>query len=481
MMMKNESCDFQVATLNSIVLDNELNQAFNIQMTRNNEDMPINLNQLWADLSFIGNSKEEELVKHNLFMKEQPLNSEEDSIRVSYNESLSLSEDLDSYCSSDVEVMPLWLVKELSKVKNSENMHADFQNEAFLNACEAEVDDPFLYEDSLWSDEGLALESTTLRQVNLISECSESLGNKSMIYAPINYNQISPTQIFMKQSSDDMYKPSDTLKDGENENMDKGDSENIQRSSIPESENSINKPNLNEQVVDSNSHRNMRERKRVTKNLKKTLNELEIKDNGLISESSSNNNCNMRKRTKLMSSGDSSSKNTLNLATRRDVVNKTILRVLRRYLTCKFKNKIEQIYEGKPDKQTKLYFYNDVLNLAVMMFGERHPQIKLLHFYLASVIDHKYITEDDVEAAGLEIDDLKTFYNWLYKYSHTRMVNLLQIEPIGKIYEKFYEEAKDEVLQNEVSLSKNKQLYSKVMDEFIQVYRGELDISSLVI
>lgn len=61
------------------------------------------------------------------------------------------------------------------------------------------------------------------------------------------------------------------------------------------------------------------------------------------------------------------------------------------------------------------------------------------------------------------------------------MVNLLQIEPIGEIYEKFYEEAKDEVLQNEVSLSKNKQLYSKVMDEFIQVYRGELDISSLVI
>lgn len=61
------------------------------------------------------------------------------------------------------------------------------------------------------------------------------------------------------------------------------------------------------------------------------------------------------------------------------------------------------------------------------------------------------------------------------------MVNLLQIEPIGEIYQKFYEEAKDEVLQNEVSLSKNKQLYSKVMDEFIQVYRGELDISSLVI
>lgn len=481
MMMKNESCDFQVATLNSIALENELNQAFNIKMTRSDQDMPINLNQLWADISFLGNSWEEELVKHNLFTKEQPLNAEEDSIKVSYNESLSLSEDLDSYCSSEVEVMPLWLVKELSKVNKSQNVNADFQNEAFMNACEPEIDDPFLYEDSFSSNEDLAQESTSLRQVNLISECSESEGHKSIENTLLNRNQISPVQIFMKESSDDMCKPSDRLKDSENEDMNDRMSEKIQRISIPESEDSKNKPISNEQVVNSNKYRNMRVKKRLAKNAKKAMNDLESKDNGLISESSSDNNCNLRKRTKLISSGDSSSKNTLNLATRRDVVNKTILRVLRRYLTCKFKNKIEQIYEGKPDKHTKVYFFKDVLNLAEMMFGERHPQIKLLHFYLASIIDHKYVTEDNVEAAGLEIDDLKTFYNWLYKYSHTRMVNLLQIEPIGEIYEKFYEEAKDEVLQNEVSLSKNKQLYSKVMDEFIQVYRGELDISSLVI
>lgn len=481
MMMKNESCDFQVATLNSIALENELNQAFNIKMTRSDQDMPINLNQLWADISFLGNSWEEELVKHNLFTKEQPLNAEEDSIKVSYNESLSLSEDLDSYCSSEVEVMPLWLVKELSKVNKSQNVNADFQNEALMNACEPEIDDPFLYEDSFSSNEDLAQESTSLRQVNLISECSESEGHKSMENTLLNRNQISPVQIFMKESSDDMCKPSDRLKDSENEDMNDRMSEKIQRISIPESEDSKNKPISNEKVVNSNKYRNMRVKKRLAKNAKKAMNDLESKDNGLISESSSDNNCNLRKRTKLISSGDSSSKNTLNLATRRDVVNKTILRVLRRYLTCKFKNKIEQIYEGKPDKHTKVYFFNDVLNLAEMMFGEGHPQIKLLHFYLASIIDHKYVTEDNVEAAGLEIDDLKTFYNWLYKYSHTRMVNLLQIEPIGEIYEKFYEEAKDEVLQNEVSLSKNKQLYSKVMDEFIQVYRGELDISSLVI
>lgn len=351
------------------------------------------------------------MVKHNLFTKEQPLNAEEDSIKVSYNESLSLSEDLDSYCSSEVEVMPLWLVKELSKVNKSQNVNADFQNEALMNACEPEIDDPFLYEDSFSSNEDLAQESTSLRQVNLISECSESEGHKSMENTLLNRNQISPVQIFMKESSDDMCKPSDRLKDSENEDMNDRMSEKIQRISIPESEDSKNKPISNEKVVNSNKYRNMRVKKRLAKNAKKAMNDLESKDNGLISESSSDNNCNLRKRTKLISSGDSSSKNTLNLATRRDVVNKTILRVLRRYLTCKFKNKIEQIYEGKPDKHTKVYFFNDVLNLAEMMFGEGHPQIKLLHFYLASIIDHKYVTEDNVEAAGLEIDDLKTFYN----------------------------------------------------------------------
>ena len=89
----------------------------------------------------------------------------------------------------------------------------------------------------------------------------------------------------------------------------------------------------------------------------------------------------------MISSGDSSSKNTINLATRRDVVNKTILRVLRRYLSCKFKSDVEQVYDGKSDKQTKYFSY--VGNLAAQMFGERHSQIKLLHFYLASIIDHK--------------------------------------------------------------------------------------------
>lgn len=44
-----------------------------------------------------------------------------------------------------------------------------------------------------------------------------------------------------------------------------------------------------------------------------------------------------RKRTKLRSSGEGSSAYAMDLSKRRDVVNKTILRVLRRYLTTKLK------------------------------------------------------------------------------------------------------------------------------------------------
>jgi hypothetical protein len=162
-------------------------------------------------------------------------------------------------------------------------------------------------------------------------------------------------------------------------------------------------------VNKSKKTKNRRNKKKASKGTKKICVDVSPKNSSITSETYSVNNNNIRKRTKLLSSGDSSSKNTINLATRRDVVNKTILRVLRRYLTCKFKNEVEQIYEGKTDKHTKYFAY--VKKLAILMFGENHPQIKLLHFYLASIIDHKYMTGEDFEESGAGSEDLTIFYN----------------------------------------------------------------------
>lgn len=61
----------------------------------------------------------------------------------------------------------------------------------------------------------------------------------------------------------------------------------------------------------------------------------------------------VRRRTKLKSSGESSSAEPMDLSRRRDVVNKTILRVLRRYLANQFKNLITTKYVSIQETKDK--------------------------------------------------------------------------------------------------------------------------------
>jgi hypothetical protein len=157
-----------------------------------------------------------------------------------------------------------------------------------------------------------------------------------------------------------------------------------------------------------------------------------------------------RKRTKLISAGVSSSKDISDLSQRRDVVNKTILRAMRRYFSQKLKTDFPQEYEGKRDKQNR--FFSNVRNLAVQIFGESHQDIECLHFYLASIIDHKCLSDKDRTLSGASESDLKIFYSCLYKYSHTRLVNLFRMAPLAQIFREFYLKAKDTIFDSEVSL-----------------------------
>ena len=137
-----------------------------------------------------------------------------------------------------------------------------------------------------------------------------------------------------------------------------------------------------------------------------------------------------KKRTKLLSSGESSSTEEIDLARRRDVVNKTILRILRRYLAQQFKLHVPQVNEEKVNKRQ--VFFKNIKEFAIKIFGESNPELNILHFYLASIIDPKFINESDIIESNANISDVKTFYDCLYKYSHTRLVNLFEVKPIGK-------------------------------------------------
>ena len=186
-----------------------------------------------------------------------------------------------------------------------------------------------------------------------------------------------------------------------------------------------------------------------------------------------------KKRTKLMSSWDGLASDSEDLAKRRDVVNKTILRILRRFLSHQYKMTISQEINEKVHKRE--FFFKSVQKLAIQIFGDSHQELNILHFYLASIIDPKFINETDIAESGAKLEDTMIFYNCLYKYSHTKLVNLFEVKPIGKIYEYFYNQAKDSILQSEESVSKNKEIYSLVLDEFLHIFQGKIDIATLII
>lgn len=125
-------------------------------------------------------------------------------------------------------------------------------------------------------------------------------------------------------------------------------------------------------------------------------------------------------------------------------------------------------------------FFGDVRTFAIQIFGKDHPELESLHFYLASIIEQKHIKEEEIAKTRFNFDDSLVFYYCLYRYSHTRLVNLFKFSPIGIIYEYFYENAREEVLEWEPACLKNKPLYEKVLREFLMIFRGEIDIHNII-
>ena len=74
--------------------------------------------------------------------------------------------------------------------------------------------------------------------------------------------------------------------------------------------------------------------------------------------------------------------------------------------------------------------------------------------------------DEDIEECGYTKEDFLVYHYCLYRYSHTRLVNLFEHSPIQFLYEHFYNEGREEVLTSEPALAKNKNLYSQVMQEF---------------
>ena len=126
-------------------------------------------------------------------------------------------------------------------------------------------------------------------------------------------------------------------------------------------------------------------------------------------------------------------------------------------------------------------YFSDITKFVNKTFGEESGvNLKEISFFLASIIEQKYMNENDIKESGFTKADSLIYYNWLYKYSHTKLVNLFRYSPISFLYEHFYNHASELVLENEPALTKNKRLYAEIMHEFLMIFKGEINITSII-
>jgi len=167
----------------------------------------------------------------------------------------------------------------------------------------------------------------------------------------------------------------------------------------------------------------------------------------------------------------------LNLATRRDVVNKTVLRIMRRFFMNKFKEAFPEKFKGKESKSK--WYFEYVKKLVIKLFGADHPELETMQAFMASIINPKHMTNINIKETGFEKEEFLTFYNTIYKYSHTRLTSLFEVQSYKEIYTYFYNGPMDQIIKSEASVSKNSTLYSKAFADFNNVFEGTADIHTL--
>lgn len=472
-----ESIDFSESPITLLSLNESQKLNSNSHKRRKVTEGCLELDQFYLE-----HQREESGNCEGMLQKKETLPSYElDEVKIQFDNNQGLEECLNDLYSPSFEVLPLWLEKELSSVKtHSDVLRNDGVAGFSLNHEISEHDFDLAKKGFDIDRDTLEEKSTDLRLISSQNEASET---KRWIWKLNDRFECgvknTPTNILassVRDCTEDLTKQSTKVVSKAEELAALSSGRSVSKST---SENSYYKP-THVQVVDSENENSLNLNKRASKLMAKEAEETsEGKKTRKGRREETHVPRNQRKRTKLLSAGCSSSKEIVDLAQRRDVVNKTILRVMRRFLTQKLKTNFPQEYEGKEDKQNR--FFDNVRNLAVLMFGEENSELDTLHFFLASIIDHKYLKEQDLISAGASESDKTVFYDCLYKYSHTRLVNLFSVEPLGEIYRHFYEEARHSILESEASLSKNRPLYEKVMEEFQLIFQGKIDINTIII
>ena len=164
----------------------------------------------------------------------------------------------------------------------------------------------------------------------------------------------------------------------------------------------------------------------------------------------------------------------ISLSKRKDVVNKTLLRSVKRYYTSLFQQFLHDNQYSKPEKRQ--YWMNYIDEFSKLNFSNWLEDIKsrddvsweAVKGFMASMVVPNNIKRTDCPPVYNEM--LEAFSGLLYKYSIKRLETILKDVSVSYVLKHYIESGPlRDLLDSDATLSKNKHLYLRASKEIISL------------
>ena len=181
-----------------------------------------------------------------------------------------------------------------------------------------------------------------------------------------------------------------------------------------------------------------------------------------------------------LSSCKAGSDEVVDLAIRKDVVNKTVLRWLRRHFTNEYRACSQDFFSSKVHRSK--WYFESIKKFVGSTFSSLIDKQQLLQvqFYIGSIIFPKFLTAEHARECRVDEDLKQVFYDCVYKYSHTKLLSMFKIKPIKLIYQHFYTNTVCQALSSESAILKNRNIYEAAFANFNAAFDNRIDALVLV-
>ena len=153
------------------------------------------------------------------------------------------------------------------------------------------------------------------------------------------------------------------------------------------------------------------------------------------------------------------------LATREDVVNKTILRWLKRFYLRKLYELGQNINRRNFKKSPTREIIDTLRSTCLSLFGSNSIDENLVHFLLIILRlkpNKKIAFDKQIEEKGYKVA------SWMYKYSNVKFSELFTIKELKFLFDFMTDNFYDEVLEIEKTIKANQDKY----EETIKAYKA---------